>query len=296
MLIVGVPNGIKLACARAAMARKVIYPATKVLVQCLYTQSTWSLSNDRHKIAVKCGISRSTVYRYLLTPKKHIHTAIKKKPEINANSFRAKSDELSVVYIDMLRKWEAGNFTAKRLLAEMNIPSSAVSVRTMQRHLNRLGYRYVQARKKAYWPGKIYNAGWHLQGILKQTTQQTFGLKKLDFFSLMVLAFTTSITGLTKQECRIVWYGDQDWKDFLSIVQRKDRTYFFNSLKKHLRQQLALDLKIAYESVDDFANRIRSLMLSNYQAQIDNTISSVTYKCIDLIIKVDVRSIEIDLN
>jgi len=55
------------------------------------------------------------------------------------------------------------------------------------------------------------------------------------------------------------------------------------ALKKDLRQQ-ALDLKIAYESVDHFAIRIRSLMLSNYQAQIDNTISSVT-KRIDLVIK-----------
>ena len=49
--------------------------------------------------------------------------------------------------IQRLRR-EEGNFTARRILLELNMKVTTISVRTMQRHLKRMGYRYVQARKK----------------------------------------------------------------------------------------------------------------------------------------------------
>ena len=50
--------------------------------------------------------------------------------------------------IETLRRTEGGNFSAKRVMTELGLHQKDIHVRTVQKHLRRMGYGFLQARKK----------------------------------------------------------------------------------------------------------------------------------------------------
>lgn len=122
------------------MDGKRISPKTKAFVQYLKEYSNLTVN----EIVEKCGVSRSTVFRSVKPKEKSNNRGGKAG---RRRKFNQREERRIRRAIHSLRKRE-GNFTAKRLMVELGVPPMQVSVRTVQRHLHRMGYSYVHSRRK----------------------------------------------------------------------------------------------------------------------------------------------------
>ncbi len=110
------------------------------------------LISDRNKtlreVAKICNISPASVLRI----KRDAFKNCLKKRNHNIRVGRPRKlnirDERRLIRgIHKLRR-EHGNFSIRDLMKESGISEHVVSVRTVGRYLNNMGYRYLQARKK----------------------------------------------------------------------------------------------------------------------------------------------------
>lgn len=117
-----------------------IHPKTAAMVQILKQNGVLSVK----EISRRCKVSRATVFRSVRPPKKAKRSVRNPgKPRLLSARYERRIERA----IYMLRRSE-GNFSSKRLMVEVGLSTKDVSVRSMQRYLERLGYGYRQARKK----------------------------------------------------------------------------------------------------------------------------------------------------
>ena len=351
------------------MERKLISPQTKAFVQYLKLFSNLTVN----EIVKKCRVSRSTLFRSV---KEKEECKKQGKSAGRRRKFNEREERRIRRAIHSLRRRQ-GNFTAKGLLVELRIPPTEVSVRTVQRHLHRMGYSYVHSRRKGVLSDKDRKQRLAFAKHFKRNYRQDFWTKDVCFYfdgvsfyhkfnpadqarvpdSLIwrlpsegLAPYCTAKGSQVGSGGRVVKYfvgisyqegvvlceryeklNGQTFNEFILKhfpralkLSKKGRSRiflqdgdpsqnsalarealskikaqlfsipprspdlnpienFFHNIKADLRNQ-AMVLNIQYETVDDFAQRIKMLMLNYDRGIIDRTIAS-TNKRIDLIIQ-----------
>lgn len=113
-----------------------IHPKTKAYVKFLHEQRHLTVK----EIVKKSGISKSTFYRCLKSDQK-----TRKKPPGRPRKINARDERLLERKLKSLRETQ-GNFSCQTLMTEAGLKD--VSRSTVQRSLNRLGYKFLIGRKK----------------------------------------------------------------------------------------------------------------------------------------------------
>ena len=96
------------------------------------------------RLAVKCGISKSTAHRICTNKKKVIKTA--KKCGRPASLNEREERKLLRTFKSLRKKYV--HFSVKDLMTECGLLASKIHPRTISRYLNKHGFRFRQARKK----------------------------------------------------------------------------------------------------------------------------------------------------
>lgn len=118
-----------------------ITPEKRALVQYLYQLGKVNITD----IAMKMGVSRSSIYRIL----RRQEQSRNKDKKIPGRKLKI-HDHLQRRMIRSLTELRTtqGNFTLKQLRKEMGLTPGELSISTISRQLKRKGYKYVQARRK----------------------------------------------------------------------------------------------------------------------------------------------------
>ena len=116
-----------------------IYAKTKAPVKFLKEDSFLAVK----EITKRCKVSRATVYRFL----KPSEIKEKRKPSSRPRKVSSRDERVIQRNIGKLRKIE-GNFSCHRLRAQCGLQH--VSLFTFSRALKRMGYKFCEARRKAF--------------------------------------------------------------------------------------------------------------------------------------------------
>ena len=153
--------------------RKKTSAETRAFVRFLKQGSSVSV----HEICRKAGLSRATVYRCLKEEK------TREKPKKclgRPKLINARTQRLMARKIKFLRSDE-GCFSSKRLAKECSIEPS-ISTSTVTRTLRRMGYHYLQARKKGILTEKDKTARRRFARDIKKNYSSDLWIKDICFY------------------------------------------------------------------------------------------------------------------
>ena len=101
------------------------------------------------KVAELCDVSRESVVRISRKNRDTQLLRLSRRSDNTARPLKVTSRQIRLLVRSLKSlRIEQGNFTAKRIMEEAGICESEISVRSVKRYLNELGYFYLQARKK----------------------------------------------------------------------------------------------------------------------------------------------------
>ena len=147
---------------------------TKAYVRCLRLQSDLTVREIVHL----CGISRASVYRCLNTntcDKNRQSRGTRGRPR----AITGREERVIERNINKLRKQE-GNFSCHRIRAESGLHH--VSSWTVNRTLKRMGYRFMEARKKGILTDKDYSERRQFARTVKRTYPEDFFQNGICFY------------------------------------------------------------------------------------------------------------------
>jgi len=122
---------------------RTICPITKAKMQMAKESGHLTVKEIMHRF----GVSRSTVFRSVRATKNHLSIGRVPKNVGRPRRINQRNERQLKRCIYRLRRSE-GQFTTKRLLLDMGLDKENISASTITRQLRRMGYYYLQARKK----------------------------------------------------------------------------------------------------------------------------------------------------